>query len=75
MANDDLEHGFDEILADKTSGSNVHDYLLRRAVAALGKAVIQLDKSSGLLWKVNIALTFAMLFVAIIQLLFMLRGH
>jgi hypothetical protein len=69
MANDDLERRFDEILADLTVGSNVHDFELRRAVAALGKAVIRLDSSSALLWKVNIGLTVVMLFVAILQLL------
>jgi hypothetical protein len=69
MANDDLERRFDEILADLTAGSNVHDFELRRAVAALGKAVIRLDSSSALLWKVNIGLTVVMLFVAILQLL------
>ena len=72
MAKDELECRFDEILADPTGGSNVHDFALRRAVAALGKAVIRLDRSSAYLWKVNIGLTLAMLFVGILELF---RGH
>ena len=64
---DDLERRFDEVLADLTTGSNVHDFELRRTVAALGKAVLRLDRSSTRLWIINIILTVVMLSVAIIQ--------
>ncbi|MCU1302619.1 MAG: hypothetical protein JWQ87_2903 [Candidatus Sulfotelmatobacter sp.] len=74
MATDDLGRRFDEILADKTEGSNIHDFALRRAVASLGKSVIRLDASSTRLWRVNIALTAVMLFLALIQVCLMLRG-
>jgi hypothetical protein len=64
---DDLERRFDEVLADLTTGSNVQDFELRRTVAALGKAVLRLDRSSTRLWIINIILTVVMLSVAIIQ--------
>ncbi len=64
---DDLERRFDEVLADLTTGSNVHDFEMRRTVAALGKAVLRLDRSSTRLWIINIILTVVMLSVAIIQ--------
>jgi hypothetical protein len=63
------------MLADPTEGSNVHDFALRKAVAALGKAVMRLDKSSTLLWRVNIGLTVVVLFVGLVQVCLMFRGH
>jgi hypothetical protein len=72
---DDLEKRFDEVLADLTTGSNVHDFELRRTVAALGKAVLRLDRSSSRLWMINLALTVVILGVAVIQVCLMMRGH
>jgi hypothetical protein len=75
MNKNDLEQRFDAILADKTTGSNVHDFELRRAVAALGKAVLRLDASSSRLATVNIVLTVVLLAVGVFQAYLMLRGH
>jgi hypothetical protein len=75
MASDSLDKLFDDILADRTEGSNVHDFALRRAVAGLGKSVRQLDASSSRLAKVNIALTVVILIVGIVQVVAMFRGH
>lgn len=69
---DDLERRFDEVLADLTMGSNVHDFELRRTVAALGKAVLRLDRSSTRLWIINIILTVVILGIAVVQVL---KGH
>jgi hypothetical protein len=72
---DDLERRFDEVLADLTTGSNVHDFELRRTVAALGKAVLRLDRSSTRLWIINIILTVVILGIAVVQVGLMLKGH
>ncbi len=72
---DDLEKRFDEVLADVTTGSNVHDFELRRTVAALGKAILRLDRSSSRLWMINLALTVVILGVTFIQACLMMRGH
>jgi hypothetical protein len=80
--NDELERLFDGMLADKTEGSNVHDFPLRRAVAALGKAVLRLDRSSSELSYANIRLTrtytwltVIILLVGIAQIILMVRGR
>ena len=75
MASDDLDKLFDDILADRTEGSNVHDFPLRRAVAGLGKSVRKLDASSSRLAAVNIALTVVILIVGVVQIALMVRGH
>jgi len=72
---DDLERRFDDVLADLTTGSNVHDFELRRAVAALGKAVLRLDRSSTRLWIINIILTVVILGVAVLQVCLMIKGR
>jgi len=72
---DDLEKRFDEVLADRTTGSNVHDFELRRAVAALGKAVLRLDRSSSRLWMINLALTMVILVLTVVQVCLMVKGR
>jgi|GraSoiStandDraft_54_1057290.scaffolds.fasta_scaffold395349_2 hypothetical protein len=72
---DDLEKRFDEVLADRTTGSNVHDFELRRAVAALGKAVLRLDRSSSRLWVINLALTMVILVLTVVQVCLMVKGR
>jgi hypothetical protein len=79
---EDLDKRFDAILADKTTGSNVTDFELRRAVAALGKSVlglddsvVKLDRSSSRLACTNIVLGGAILIVGIVQIVLMARGR
>jgi hypothetical protein len=69
-----LEALFDKHLADPTGGSNVVDLELRKVVAALGKSVLALNKSSTRLAVVNISLAGVMAAAGVVQvLLFIFR--
>ena len=69
-----MEAHFQTILSDKTTGSNVHDFELRRAVASLGLSVLKLDASSTRLAVVNIVLTIVLVIIGGIQICLMIRG-
>lgn len=73
-ARKDMEDHFQAILPDQTTGSNVHDFELRRAVASLGLSVLKLGASSTRLAIVNIILTIVLVIIGGIQICFVIRG-
>lgn len=68
MNEKELEALFNRHIADPTSGSNIVDLELRKIVAALGKSVLMLNRSSTRLARVNISLAVVMVVVGIVQI-------
>lgn len=78
----EMQERFEVYLNDPTSGSNIVDLELRKIVSLLGMSVLKLDDSSTKLARVNIRLTKAnvffsivLIFIGLIQIILMLRGH
>ena len=82
MDQKELENRFERYLADPTSGSNIVDLELRKIVAMLGLSVLKLDSdvekldrtSTFLAW-VNIGVGVIVVFIGVLQVCLMLRGH
>lgn len=77
---DDLESQFDAILKDPKpeayqTGQGVIDMRVNRVLALLGKSITGLDRTSGRLSCVNIALTVAVILIGVLQIILMLKGH
>jgi len=82
MDHAEMEKRFSGYIADPSFGSNIVDLELRKVVAILGLAVIELDKTSSALAKTNVKLattytwlTAVLVLVGIIQIALMFRGH
>ena len=77
---DDLEREFDAIINDPKpetfqTGQGILDMRVNRVLALLGKAVVRLDRTSGRLAMVNIALTITLAVIGVIQIVLMVKGH
>jgi hypothetical protein len=74
---DKLRTELEELFAPKprVHSNQETDFRVADAVRILTRSVLLLDESSERLSKVNIGLTVVILFVGIVQIVLMVRGH
>jgi hypothetical protein len=76
VENDELLLELKKIFQPSANQNNFSpDYRVAPALGVLVKAVVRLDKSSSRLATVNILLTVVILFLGIVQVVLMFKGH
>jgi hypothetical protein len=75
MSNDPLEKELERLEAQGSRFVSLPDANVLPALIVLTKAVLRLDSTSSLLWKVNIALTGVVIVLTIVQLIVTFFHH